>query len=130
MSGQGSEKRRKAGDTPTVVELGDKTLNMAFGLAATVGEIAGRVGGYITENAPGFFDSLEAKGRPLREKVAASLHNGVQTSLHETAESADDDIESLERRVRELEARVGATGTDIPTTASLSNDKTDRDIAA
>jgi hypothetical protein len=126
MNGQSSEEKRKADETPTAAEIGEKALDMAFGLAATVGEVAGRVGGYITENAPAFFDSLEEKGRPLREKMTTAARGGLHASLHEAAESAEDEIESLERRVRELEAQVGAPSSGMPTGAPVPNDETDR----
>jgi hypothetical protein len=130
QSGEEKQNERQQSETPGAGELGEKALDMAFGLAATVGEVAGRVGGYVMSNAPAFFDSLEAKGRPLREKVTTSVRGGLHASLREASESAEDEIEALERRVRELEASIGAAEAAAPTEALGSNDKTSEDRAA
>ena len=127
--------RNKKTDTPlpAVAEIGEKAIDAAFGLAVTAGEVAGKVGGYILSNAPAFVESLETKGRPLREKVTTSLRGGLHQSLQEDGQSAisvEDEIEALEKRVRELEAQVSGTTTDTPTATDASNDKSSGDGAA
>lgn len=88
----------------------------------------------IRQDAPGFLEEMEEKGRPVREKLTESLKGFNITDVFNKATgtpsspasdpNAFDDIEALENRVRELEQQVSsepsATPTSEPAPASTS----------
>jgi hypothetical protein len=132
---------------------GEKVLDIAFGVAVIAGEALDKAAQRLSERAkemqeqaPGFWDTAEERGRPVREKLVSTLRgttattattaegaapapatggNGLADSLRSLGKdigitvgggnarlSAEDEIRSLEDRVRELEQVVvsGKTG--------------------
>ncbi len=139
--------------TGTTGLTGEKVLDIAFGVAVIAGEALDKAAQRLSERAkemqeqaPGFWDTAEERGRPVREKLVSTLRgttattanttegaapappsggNGLADSLRNLGKdigitvgggnarlSAEDEIRSLEDRVRELEQVVvsGKTG--------------------
>lgn len=73
---------------------------------------------HIREDAPGFLNEMEEKGRPVREKLAESIKGfNITDVFNKVTKPGDspasdptafDDIEALENRVRELEQQVSS----------------------
>ena len=75
----------------------------------------------LWDDTPGVIAELEAKGRPIRTKLSDSLKGKMPTvtdafkASAEAGESAtEDEIETLENRVKELEKQVGDTAPPPP----------------
>jgi hypothetical protein len=90
--------------TSGIAAVGAKAIDIALGVASLAVEVAGTAARYVVEKSPEWVDTLEERGRPVREQLtgAGKGHGGPQAD----SGSGDDEISALERRIRELEAQV------------------------
>ena len=164
VAGEAAPVTTAAPGTGTPGLTGEKVLDIAFGVAVIAGEALDKAAQRLSERAkemqeqaPGFWDTAEERGRPVREKLVSSLRgttattattaegapspttggNGLAESLRNLGKdigitvgggnarlSAEDEIRSLEDRVRELEQVVvsGKTGVEpeVPETPEVA----------
>jgi polyhydroxyalkanoate synthesis regulator phasin len=108
-------------------DLGQKIVDIALGAAVVTGELTVQVARLLVEQGPQLLDTLEAKGRPVREQIDTWLKNSFSQPFQEAAktdeqtpetESAEDEISALERRVRELETQISRSPVEPSTPAA------------
>ncbi|MDX1932875.1 MAG: hypothetical protein SFU56_09750 [Capsulimonadales bacterium] len=119
------------GNDPEFVDVGQKVVDIALGAIVVSGELVLQATKALVEHGPEILNTLEAKGRPVREQIDEWLKSGFVRPYQEAKEaedgkdvtdppSAEDEITALERRVRELEIQVSggvtaeATASDVP----------------
>lgn len=112
------------GQTPPHLTLPrfERIANITLGAGAVVVEKIEHVAEGLDEGfrrvlseAPTFADTLEEKGRPIREKIAAIIKNrptvaDVFTANARMDSSTDTQMTDLEKRVQELENELDTPG--------------------
>ena len=108
--------------------LTDQVVDFAFGVALSAAETLEKVVNQAVgaaKDAPSFFEQMQEKGRPAREKLIRDLRGDVLKPARDAAEtvadvatagrasfkSAEDEIRALEERVKTLEREVVARTT-------------------
>jgi polyhydroxyalkanoate synthesis regulator phasin len=87
----------------------ERFFDVTFGASAIAAEKIDTNLRRLWDDAPGLIDDLEQKGRPIREKLTESLKGKLPTTATEpgtTGAAGEDDITTLENRVKELEQQV------------------------
>ncbi|MGC4046503.1 MAG: hypothetical protein QM758_22145 [Armatimonas sp.] len=89
----------------------ERIFDVGFGAGAIAFEKLDANLRRLWDDAPGLMDELEQKGRPIREKLTDAIKGKLPTPATETgsgtATSGEDEITTLENRVKELEQQVG-----------------------
>lgn len=88
----------------------ERFFDVSFGAGAIAFEKIDANLRRVWDDAPGLIDELEAKGRPIREKVTDAIKGKLPVPATESADvptSGEDEITTLENRVKELEQQVG-----------------------
>ena len=103
----------------------ERVTDIAFGLGKAAVDVIDQAARQlddtvrqIRQDAPGFLNEMEEKGRPVREKLTESIKGFNITDVFNKVTKPDDspasdptafdDIEALENRVRELEQQVSS----------------------
>ena len=115
--------------TPSAERIADVTLGAGVAaiekLEQVVGELDNRIR-HALADAPQFVDSLEEKGRPIRDRILGVLRQrptvaDVFSAAARTETPSDDKMTALEQRVLELE-REHAVTEQVTATESESQD--------
>lgn len=90
----------------------ERFFDVSFGVGAIAFEKMDANLRRVWDDAPGLMDELETKGRPIREKLTDAIKGKLPTPATEGADAAtspsgEDEITTLENRVKELEQQVG-----------------------
>lgn len=103
----------------------ERVTDIAFGLGKAAVDVIDQAARQlddtvrqIRQDAPGFLNEMEEKGRPVREKLTESIKGfNITDVFNKVTKPGDspasdptafDDIEALENRVRELEQQVSS----------------------
>jgi hypothetical protein len=87
----------------------ERFFDVSFGAGAVAFEKLDTNLRRFWDDAPGVLDELETKGRPIREKLTDSIKGKMPATAtgDATTASGEDEITTLENRVKELEQQVG-----------------------
>jgi len=115
--------------TPSAERIADVTLGAGVAAIEKLEQVAGELDNRIRHalaDAPQFVDSLEEKGRPIRDRILGVLRQrptvaDVFSAAARTETPSDDKMTALEQRVLELE-REHAVTEPVTTTQSESQD--------
>ncbi len=91
----------------------ERFFDVTFGAGAIAAEKIDTNLRRLWDDAPGLIDELEQKGRPIREKLTDGLKGKLPTTAADgttTTPPGEDDITTLENRVKELEQQVDGEG--------------------
>ena len=97
--------------TPSAERIADVTLGAGVAAIEKLEQIAGELDNRIRHalaDAPQFVDTLEEKGRPIRDRILGVLRQrptvaDVFSAAARTEKPSDDKMTALEQRVLELE---------------------------
>lgn len=111
---------------PSAERLADVTLGAGVVAIEKLEQVAGELDNRIRHaiaDAPQFVDSLEEKGRPIRDRILGLIRQrptvaDVFSAAARTEKPSDDKMSALEQRVIELEREHAAAGTDTLDAAS------------
>jgi polyhydroxyalkanoate synthesis regulator phasin len=87
----------------------ERFFDVTFGAGAIAAEKIDTNLRRLWDDAPGLIDELEQKGRPIREKLTDGIKGKLPTTAADgttAATTGEDDITTLENRVKELEQQV------------------------
>lgn len=115
--------------TPSAERIADVTLGAGVAAIEKLEQVAGELDNRIRHalaDAPQFVDSLEEKGRPIRDRILGVLRQrptvaDVFSAAARTETPSDDKMTALEQRVLELE-REHAVTEQVTATESESQD--------
>ena len=114
---------------PSAERIADVTLGAGVAAIEKLEQVAGELDNRIRHalaDAPQFVDSLEEKGRPIRDRILGVLRQrptvaDVFSAAARTETPSDDKMTALEQRVLELE-REHAVTEQVTATESESQD--------
>lgn len=97
--------------TPSAERIADVTLGAGVAAIEKLEQVAGELDNRIRHalaDAPQFVDTLEEKGRPIRDRILGMLRQrptvaDVFSAAARTEKPSDDKMTALEQRVLELE---------------------------
>lgn len=103
--------------TPSAERIADVTLGAGVAAIEKLEQVAGELDNRIRHalaDAPQFVDSLEEKGRPIRDRILGVLRQrptvaDVFSAAARTETPSDDKMTALEQRVLELEREHAVT---------------------
>jgi hypothetical protein len=106
---------------PSAERLADVTLGAGVAAIEKLEQVAGELDNRIRHaiaDAPQFVDSLEEKGRPIRDRILDLIRQrptvaDVFSAAARTEKPSDDKMSALEQRVIELEREHAAADTII-----------------
>jgi hypothetical protein len=91
---------------------GERAVDVILGAAVVAAEAIAQAAKHLQENGPAYVETLETKGRPVRERLVEALRVGRPATFRDVTfsppASAEDEISALERRVRELEQQIAS----------------------
>ncbi len=100
----------------------ERFFDVTFGAGAIAAEKIDTNLRRLWDDAPGLIDELEQKGRPIREKLTDSIKGKLPTTAADgttTNATGEDDITTLENRVKELEQQVDSESGKEPSRADM-----------
>jgi hypothetical protein len=113
---------------PSAERIADVTLGAGVAAIEKLEQVAGDLDNRIRHaiaDAPQFVDSLEEKGRPIRDRILDLIRQrptvaDVFAAAARTEKPSDDKMTALELRVNELEREHAATDSDKPDESNVS----------
>ena len=103
----------------------ERFFDVSFGAGAVAAEKIDTNLRRLWDDAPGLIEELEQKGRPVREKLTDALRGKMPAGATTSASSGEDEITTLENRVKELELEVGGEEPKEPSRVNMLELDTD-----
>lgn len=118
---------------PSAERIADVTLGAGVVAIEKLEQVAGNLDNrirHVLADAPQFVDSLEEKGRPIRDRILGVLRQrptvaDVFSAAARTEAPSDDKMSALEQRVMELEREHASSVSDEPEHVGSTDSETD-----